>query len=309
MKLNTYVGNTKISQLGFGAWPLGNKSRGIQMTEADGVLLVKEAIRYGINFFDTAPNYALGVSESILGKAIDGIRDKVIINTKFGHHVNDQIDFSSSLIKESLMGSLKRLNTNYVDTLMLHNPPLEVLQGKTDHFIVLDSLKKEGYIKGYGVSIDSKLELETTLKHLKVDCIELLFNIFFQETKSLFDEIKNRGIALVIKVPLDSGWLTGSYHKEMVFEGIKSRWTKEDKARRDLYVKEIQKHTGMSSVTKLALSFIWSFDAVSTVIPGVRTIEQLNEHLKAIHYKINPQDKMFLEQLYEDKIKPNPLTW
>lgn len=309
MKYNLYLKNTRVSQLGFGAWPLGNESRGIRMSEDYGVTLVKKAIQSGINFFDTAPNYSLGLSESILGIAIKDMRDKVIINTKFGHHVDDQIDFSSSRIKESLLGSLNRLNTNYIDTLMLHNPPFEVLEGKTDHFVILDNLKKEGYIKGYGVSIDSKLELETTLKHLKVDCIELLFNIFFQETKSLFDEVKRRGIALVIKVPLDSGWLTGSYHKDMVFDGVKSRWTDVVKNRRDAYVKEIQNKTGRKTITEVALSFIWSFNAVATIIPGVRSLEQLEEHLNAVNYKINDQDKSFLESLYDEKIKPNPLPW
>ena len=104
--MNHLIGDKKVNKLGFGAWPLGNVSGKETMTTDAGIHLVKKAIEAGINFFDTAPNYAFGRSEVILGEAIKGGRDEVIINTKFGHHANDQQDFDSNLIEPSLLGSL-----------------------------------------------------------------------------------------------------------------------------------------------------------------------------------------------------------
>lgn len=160
MKYKKYVRDSLISELGFGGWPLGNTSRGERMSDEAGIDLVLNAINLGINFFDTAPNYALGQSEIIIGKAIKDIRNQVVINTKFGHHVNDIQDFEIQLIKPSLMGSLQRLQTHYVDSLILHNPPKEILMGQKNHFNVLKELKSEGIILGYGVSIDTKEELD-----------------------------------------------------------------------------------------------------------------------------------------------------
>lgn len=309
MKYKQYVRDSLISELGFGGWPLGNISNGERMTDEVGVALVLNAIDLGINFFDTAPNYAYGQSEIIIGKATKHIRSKVVINTKFGHHVNDVQDFDSNKIRPSLMGSLQRLQTNYVDSLILHNPSKEILEGRSDHFKILKDLKSEGLILGYGVSIDTKEELELTLKNLNVDVIELLFNIFFQDSKVYFDEIKKRGIRLIIKVPLDSGWLTGKYTKAMKFDGIKSRWSDEVKLRRHNYVEQIKSYTSKSNLVDLALNFIWSFDAVTTIIPGIRTKDQLIEHLNATNYKISSKDKVFLENIYDRLIKNNPLPW
>jgi aryl-alcohol dehydrogenase-like predicted oxidoreductase len=309
MKYKNYVGDLLVSELGFGGWPLGNTSRGKKMTDEAGVKLVQNAIDLGINFFDTAPNYASSQSEIIIGEATKDIRDKVVINTKFGHHMDDVQDFSSNKIRPSLMSSLQRLQTTYVDSLILHNPPREILLGQTDHFRILETLKSEGLVLGYGVSIDTKEELELTLKHLNVEVIELLFNVFFQDTKVYFDEIKKRGIRLIIKVPLDSGWLTGKYNKTMQFDGIKSRWSDEVKLRRHNFVEKIKSNIENSNLVDLALGFIWSFDAVTTIIPGIRTNKQLLELISATNYKISDIDKVFLEYIYDQLIKDDPLPW
>lgn len=192
MRKRPYLKNDKeVSILGFGAWPLGNTSHGITMSDQEGIALVKEAVACGINFFDTAPNYALGRSETLLGKALVGIREHVVINSKFGHHVDDTLNFDESLIESSIRSSLHRLQTSYLDSVILHNPPLHVLKGETSHFVILEQLKQSGVIRGYGVSIDTLQELECTLKYLNVDVIELLFNVFSQSTRHCLTEIKN----------------------------------------------------------------------------------------------------------------------
>lgn len=123
-------GSIAISRLGFGAWPLGSKHHRQQMSIADGVSLVQSAFNQGINFFDTAPNYGLGLSETILGIALKDVRKSVVINSKFGHHEDDTYDFSENSIRLSVERSLKRLQTNYLDSLLLHNPSMDILAGK-----------------------------------------------------------------------------------------------------------------------------------------------------------------------------------
>jgi len=135
--------NKKMSVLGFGGWTLGNNSNGKIMSEEAGVKLVRKAFDEGITFFDTAPNYSLGKSETIIGKALMDVRDKIIINSKFGHQANGKIDFSESKIEESINSSLKRLNTDYLDSVILHNPDMSILKGETDHFKILESLKQK----------------------------------------------------------------------------------------------------------------------------------------------------------------------
>lgn len=310
MKYKPYLKNhLKVSQLGFGAWPLGNLEHGQQMSEAQGVTLVTQAVESGINFFDTAPNYATGRSETILGIALKEIRTHVVINTKFGHKADGSFDFSEKAIRPSITESLRRLQTGYIDSVLLHNPSMDILLGKTNHFSVFEDLKSEGLIKGYGVSIDTLEELEATLEHLEVDVIELLYNVFSQATRPFFEIIKQKGIALIIKVPLDSGWLTGKFNKASTFAGIRSRWTPEDISRRATLTQGLKDIVDDDRLTPYALGFLWSYDAITTVIPGIRTKEQLEDHLTSLEKPFSAQHKKAFEAFYDKHIKGHPLPW
>ena len=310
MKLKPYLKNSiHVSQLGFGAWPLGNEEHGVRMSEAQGISLVTQAIESGINFFDTAPNYAYGRSETILGLALKEIRNQVVINTKFGHKADGTFDFSEKAIRPSILESMHRLKTGYIDSILLHNPSMDILMGQTGHFSILEDLKNEGLIKGYGVSIDTVLELEATLKHLSVDVIELLYNVFSQATRHLLDQIKEKNIALIIKVPLDSGWLTGKFNETSKFTGIRSRWTLEDIKRRSHLTGALKKIVKDDVLTPYALGFLWSYDAITTVIPGIRTKEQLMDHLASFEKPFSKELKTSFEAFYDQHIKGNPLPW
>ena len=302
-------GKKQVSKLGFGAWPLGNTAHGKTMSIEEGVALVHKALEKEINFFDTAPNYALGRSETILGKALEGRRENVVINSKFGHHADGEINFDEVLIRPSIKESLKRLKTHYLDSVILHNPAPDVLAGKTNHYKTLQALKTEGIIHGYGVSIDTVEELEIALAQNHLDVIELLFNVFSQSTRHLLDRIQAQGIALIIKVPLDSGWLGGRYHKDSIFTDIRSRWSASDRLRRHVLVENLKELTSDQALPKYALGFIWSYEAVTTIIPGIRSIEQLNEHIAASQWYFPDQLKAQFEVFYDRHIKDNPLPW
>lgn len=173
----------------------------------------------------------------------------------------------------------------------------------------LKKIKKEGLIKGYGFSIDSLSELKTVLDNNDVDTIEVMFNIVHQDPKYLFNEILNRGIFLIIKVPLDSGWLTGKYNKESEFTGVRARWTKDVKEIRQFILNQIREIIKDESMVKEALRFILSFHQVSTVIPGTKNIEQLEQNISASEYMMSPDTKFKLEELYEYKIKNLYTPW
>ena len=173
----------EISVLGFGGWQLGNEAFFGKMSKTEGVELVREAVNRGINFFDTAPGYSGGLSETMIGEGIKGHRKNVFINTKFGHHADGSSDFSVEKIESSIRSSMNRMNTTYIDSVILHNPEFYILEGKTDHFKEFKRLKKAGLIHNYGVSIDTKEELRAVLDHLDVGVIEIMFNIIHQDVR------------------------------------------------------------------------------------------------------------------------------
>jgi len=296
-------------RIGFGAWQLGNGAFFSPMSEDEGVLLVRTAIEKGVRFFDTAPGYAGGNSERILGKAIRDYREKVFISSKFGHNADGTSDFRYQMMEKSVRDSLERLQTSYLDSLLLHNPAFDILEGKSDHFQEMARLKKAGLIHHYGVSIDTYDELKATLLNTDVDVIELLFNVFSQATIPLFDEIQKRKILLIIKVPLDSGWLSGKYDENSVFTGIRNRWTKAEIVRRGTLVRQMKTIVDDENLTKYALSFILSFKAVSVIIPGTRSLQDLNDNLLASKFSLHPDLRQKLIELYQSEIKDNPLPW
>ena len=301
--------NRDISILGFGGWQLGNTEFWGEMTYDYGVKLVQESIKRGVVFFDTAPGYSNGLSEKIIGEGVKEYRDKVFINTKFGHKADGTSDFSVSNIEESIDSSCERLQTDYLDSIIIHNPEKYILEGKTDHFIELDRLKKIGKIRSYGVSVDSLEELKIILNNIEIDVIEVMFNIIHQEVIEAFDEIEKRGILLIIKVPLDSGWLTGKYNEFSEFNGIRNRWDSETKKNRSDIINKIKTIVKDENLVKYALSFILSFPAVVTVIPGVKNKNQLNSNIEATNFELSDQIKKQLIDLYNNTIKKQNIPW
>jgi aryl-alcohol dehydrogenase-like predicted oxidoreductase len=295
--------------MGFGGWQLGNNSFWSAMTYEEGLELVKAAYKKGITFYDTAPGYANGLSEKILGEALKDYRKDVFINTKFGHNHLNETNFDEKFIEKSINESLERLQTTYIDSVILHNPPSEILRGKTNHQKEFNRLKEIGKIRGFGVSIDTYEELELVLNNLDVDVIEILFNINSQAPKYLFEKIKEKGILLIAKIPLDSGWLSGKYNTNSTFTGIRSRWNSDDIETRAKIIDKIKAIVNDEDLVKYALSFILSFDAITTVIPGIKDINQLNSNQQAAAFKLSNDIKQKLEKLYEEEIKTLNLPW
>lgn len=313
MKYKKYIKDAiNISEIGLGAWQLGQNSGWKSMTEIEAIKLVHKSLDFGINFFDTAPNYGHGTSEERLGKALKDIdRSKIVINTKFGHTHTGALNFNSNYIKESLEGSLKRLQVEYVDSLIIHNPPSKYFDGnKNDHYEILDKLIEEGKIKAYGASLDTFDDMKLLMDTTNSKVIETFFNIFHQDTLRGFEKAQNKEVGIIVKIPLDSGWLTGKYNVQSRFNDIRSRWSREDIETRANLVNRVKSIIGIEeNLAQIAIAFCLAYDAVSTVIPGNANIEQLTSNVQSTDISISRSLIEKLEKLYQTEIKKRKLPW
>jgi aryl-alcohol dehydrogenase-like predicted oxidoreductase len=198
-----------------------------------------------------------------------------------------------------------------LDSLILHNPPYAYLDGnKTDHYEILEKLKEQGKIKAYGASLDSYKEIEQLLKTTNSQVIEVFFNILHQDTARAFSMAKEKSIGIIVKIPLDSGWLTGKYDEHSIFNDIRKRWSRADIKTRALLVERIKDLIrSETNLTQLAISFCLAYDAVSTVIPGNTNVEQLTQNMASISKPISKQLLKKLETFYQDEVRQLNLPW
>ena len=313
MNYRTYLQDgIQVSELGFGAWQLGVESGWKSVSATDADRMIRSALDSGINFYDTAPIYGHGTSEERLGKVFKTLdRSSIVINTKFGRLDDGTVGFGADRIRGSVERSLRRLQVDYLDSIIIHSPPSHLLDGnKTDIYEVLERLQDEGKIHAYGASIDFAHEIQTLLSTTNAEVIQSFFNILHQDCKGAFDLANEKGAAVIAKVPFDSGWLTGKYHAESQFVGVRARWSAEDIRTRARLVDLVRGIVGDDvSLMGAALSFCTAFDAVSTVIPGAISEEQLRGNIASIQHSLNASQRVALEEFYEQEVRPLGLPW
>ncbi len=300
----------EVSEIGFGAWQLGDKDWG-GVEGKDAIWLVHSAIDQGCTLFDTAPPYGRGQSEKLLGKALVGKRDKVVLISKFGHNPDGPSDFSADKIRSSVERSLKELRTDYLDGLLLHNPESHILAGEESHYEILEALKQEGKIRSYGASVDSSSDLNLVMDHSKSEIAEVYLHALHQEMALAFERVRQENMGIIVKVPLDSGWLTGKYNAQTEFTtGYRDRWSQEIKDRRAAYIEKLAfLKTEGQSMAQGALRFLLSYPEISTLIPGVKNQKQLKDNLSASDQRL-PEDQInTIKQLWIEDIRENPLPW
>jgi aryl-alcohol dehydrogenase-like predicted oxidoreductase len=281
------LGNTGIdvSEIGLGAWQFTDPGWG-GPTEEESVAIVDEAIRLGVTFIDTAPAYAGGKSEQTLGRALEGRRDQVVLCTKFGYWPGAGPDYSADRIEESVEQSLTRLRTDHLDVLLIHSPPFEVMDGRTaPHYRVLQRLVDSGVIRAYGVSgqADTSEEIRRIVETTGSQAIEIRYNALYQEPEVAFEQAAAASVGLIVKVPLESGWLSGKYDASSRFDdGPRSRWSTEEIAERAKLVQEFESLLPAGrSTAHGALQHILAQPQVSTVIPGTKSLAQLRDNVAA----------------------------
>jgi len=280
----------KVSEVGFGAWAIGGNAHGNSYgptNDEASLAAVRKAVDLGCNFFDTADVYGHGHSEELLGKALSGDRENMIIATKVGgdfYHGAPRMNFSPDYLDFALKKSLERLKTSYVDLYQLHNPPLELMKSP-DVFQALESLKENGRIRHYGVSIHDPQEGLVAMKTGDPSAIQVVFNVLRQEARNeLFGAAASKNVAIIAREPLANGFLTGKHKSNDVFSqgDIRRNFPRQ-------YIANLVQasdqlgflETRIRSRAQAAIRFVLDHHEVSTAIPGVKTTEQANENLNA----------------------------
>src|SRR6266487_5326122 len=229
------LGRTRlqVSEIGFGAWAIGGNAHGNSYGPTDdtqSIAAIRRALDLGVNFFDTADVYGWGHSEEILGQALEGRRDDVVLATKVGgdfYHGGVRTNFEPGYIAFALEQSLRRLRTDRVDLYQLHNPPPEMM-GDPATYEALDSLRAEHRIEHYGVSIHEPYEGTLCLEAGKPDVLQVPFSLFRQEwIDELFAEARTAGVGIIAREPLGNGFLTGRIRPDVRFPpgDIRHHWT------------------------------------------------------------------------------------
>jgi aryl-alcohol dehydrogenase-like predicted oxidoreductase len=313
MKLRPF-GNTgmNVSEIGLGAWQLANPEWGMS-DKSEALRIIQKSLEAGCNFFDTAPGYGGGRSEDLLGEGLKSVRKDVIICTKFSHYNEaGERDFDAANIRPVLEGSFRRLQTDYVDMLLLHNPPRELMDGNvaSDIYEELEKLKAEGKMREYGISLDWREEVEVAVNTTKSKALEVFFNALYQEPLPAFQMAQDNGVGLIVKVPLDSGWLSGRYRGGHRFEDVRNRWPAEVIARRSELIEQFATLVPAgTSLTHAALQFVLAQPQVSTVIPGAKTVEQVLENFAAADKQLSPEVVQSMYDLWKREIESEPLPW
>lgn len=286
----------EVSEIGFGAWAIGGPaSLGEHVTgwgEVDddvSVRTLEACLDLGINFVDTADAYGNGHSEELIGQVFSKRRDQVIICSKGGNRVTPEgqwtKDFSPKWIRQACEGSLRRLRTDYIDIYLFHTPRGE-MRLVPEEFAVLEQLKAEGKIRYYGISVGTAQDGLDVLECGCAEAIQVVYNILEPEAeKEFLPSAARQGVGVIDRVPLASGFLTGKYKADVVFgeNDHRSRFSRE---RIEGYVRQVEKlgeltADGSRTMTQLALQFCLTNPAVSVVIPGAKTPEQLRQNAMA----------------------------
>jgi aryl-alcohol dehydrogenase-like predicted oxidoreductase len=299
-----------VSEIGLGAWQLANPDWGLHDTD-EALRIVHQSLDAGCNFFDTAPGYGYGRSEQLLGQALESARRDVIICTKFGYSPEGVANFSTDNIRPILEGSLRRLRTDYVDILLLHNPERELMDGReASQYEELEKLKAEGKLREYGVSLDWEVELRMITETTKSNAAEVMYNALYQEPRGAFERARARGVGLIVKVPLDSGWLSGRYRGDHQFTDVRQRWSPEVLARRSALIEQFAALIPPgTSLAHAALQYILAQPAVSTIIPGPKSVEQALDNFAAADKQLPPEVVGAIDALWEREIAHDPLPW
>jgi aryl-alcohol dehydrogenase-like predicted oxidoreductase len=290
-----------VSEIGYGTWQLGTSNFWGTMEDKEAHALVHGALDMGCNLFDTAPNYADTNSERLLGEALKGRRGDVVLVSKFGHVPGGDADFSEDWMWQSLHDSLKRLKTDYLDVFLLHSPPPEYQNGSNPIWDAMRKARDQGKIRFYGASLDYADPMRECLETSDAQVLEVLFNILHQDARRAFDLVQRDDVGILTKVPLDSGWLSGKYNAQSRFTGVRNRWsTAEIRQRSDLIDQLDWLTEDGSLLSEKALSYLLAYPEVGSVIPGARSMVQLQANLQATATTLSIQDKARLESFWDD---------
>ncbi|HSK99856.1 MAG TPA: aldo/keto reductase [Rubrobacteraceae bacterium] len=288
----------RISEVGFGVWTVSTGWWG-EVDESRSVELLRGAFDRGINYFDTADTYGSGLGETILADAFGGMRDEVVISTKIGYDFYNHTarrgqqerpqDWSESFIRFALEQSLKRLGTDYVDFLQLHNTKMDAIENDA-LFELLEEFEQEGKVRAYGVALGPKIgwldEGVRAMRERNLSGVQMIYNLLEQDPgRPLIEAARETGTSLVVRVPHSSGMLEGKYDENTTFARNDHRrhrpkeWLLEG-------LKKVEQlgfltESGERTLGQAALKFVLSTPEISSTLPNIYDEAQLEEFAAA----------------------------
>lgn len=290
----------KISEVSLGTWALGGDWGNV--SKEDALASLHHAIDRGVNFFDTADVYGSGRSEELIGQVLQERSETVYVATKFGRRDNfaELSNFTYDKVKSYCEDSLRRLQTDALDLYQIHCASTEVLENQ-GVFAVLEDLKKEGKIRYYGVSVETDAQGLFVLENTQASSLQVIVNLLRQKPiGQMIAQAAKQNVSILARVPLASGLLTGKYNKDSQFPENDHRNFNRDGAAFNVgetfgglpFEKAIELveqldwiKEGRDSMADAALKWLLQQEGITAVIPGFKSIEQIDSNLAAANTK------------------------
>jgi aryl-alcohol dehydrogenase-like predicted oxidoreductase len=311
----------RVSEIGFGAWGIGGAEWG-GADEAESMATLHAALDQGIDFFDTADIYGDGLSERLIARLRRERSEPFFVATKAGRRLSPHVasGYDAPNLTRFVERSLRNLGVERLDLVQLHCPPTAVYR-QAETFAALDRLVREGMVAAYGVSVETVDEGLAALELPHAASVQIIFNMFRQRPADVFlTEAARRGVAVIARVPLASGLLSGRFTRDTVFPADDHRAFNRagEMFDRGETFSGVDYETGLAAVERLkallppgvslaqfALAWILSFDAVTTVIPGARRPGQVVENAGASALPaLDPATRAAVRDVYDDSIRP-----
>ena len=313
---------TKVSEIGLGTWQLGSSDWGV-VDNKEAFSILKAFTDNGGNFIDTADVYGMGISEKVIGRFKKTVNEQLYVATKLGRRSDKGFggtkNFTYDGMKQQVESSLENLDVPQLFLEQLHCIPTEELR-KGDVFKHLQKLQKENYIAHWGVSVETSEEALICLEQEGLASIQIIFNLFRQHVADeVFAKAKDRDVALIVRVPLASGLLTGKFDENTTFAQKDHR---SFNANGDAFnagetfsgiefskgielSREIATLLPDDKMAQWAIRWILDHPEVTTVIPGATKVAQVESNVAASGLMPLPEEThRKLRTLYNEKIKP-----
>ncbi|MFC9597196.1 aldo/keto reductase [Peribacillus butanolivorans] len=274
---NRRLGNSElfVSEIGLGCMSLGT----VESQESE---IIQAALDEGINYFDTADLYNFGVNEEIVGKNLKSVREQVYIATKVGNRWNENKDSwswdpSGTHIKTAVKDSLKRLGTDYIDLYQLHGGTIsDNIEETVEAF---EDLKKEGYIRYYGISSIRPNVIKKFTEKSDLDSVMMQYSLLDRRPEEWMPLLENKQISIIARGPLAKGLLSEKMLEKANEDGYLDYSYQELK---DLLPQLKDKLSGRK-LNDTALQFVLSHQSVAAVVPGASSVQQLRENCRAVN--------------------------
>jgi len=299
----------EVSEIGYGAWGIG-KDQWLGAEDDESLRALNRAIDLGLNFIDTALVYGDGHSERLVGQTVRGRSERVYAATKIPptNHVwpappglsADEV-FPKEYVRECTETSLKNLGLDVIDVQQFHVWQDEWV-GEGGWQEAVEELKDEGKIRAFGVSINDH-QPENAVRLIEtgvVDTVQVIYNVFDQSPEDeLFPACLEHEVGVIVRVPFDEGGLTGRITPDTTFDegDFRNDYFRGDR-KREVYehVRSIVTELGVGEdeIAAVALRYILSHPAVSTVIPGMRSVRNVERNVAVGDGKGLPEEQVKL---------------